>query len=109
MYPLEKRGQAPIAKIQASVASYYGLSVSELVSSTRTAKVAWARQVAIHLARQHTPASLHSIADAFGRNHATVIHACKRVSDRLAQSDEAAIEIQELTVLMSQSKPDRPH
>ena len=58
----------------------------ELVSAGRTARIAWPRQVAIHLARDLTDASLSAIGEAFGgRNHATVLHACKRVAERIAQ------------------------
>src|SRR5205823_1477273 len=74
MYPQRPPRQASIAQIQAAVASWYGLAVSELVSSTRAARVSWPRQLAIYLAREVTGTSLHTIGDAFGgRNHATVL------------------------------------
>ena len=85
MYPRPHSASLSITDIQASVAGYYQLSVPELVSSSRAARISWPRQVAIHLTRELTNHSLHTIGDAFGRNHATVLHACKRVSERMTR------------------------
>jgi chromosomal replication initiator protein len=97
MYP--KRGGAAlsIGRIQAQVAAHYELAVSELVSPNRAVRVAWPRQVAIYLARELTTTPLGAIGEAFGgRNHATVLHACKRVSDRLANDQHAEAELHNL-------------
>ena len=103
--------QAPatsVGDIQHAVASYYRLALPELTSSSRAASVAWPRQVAIHLARTLTGASLHAIGDAFGgRNHATVLHACKRVSERMNLDQQAVHEIDELTNIISRGRVDR--
>jgi chromosomal replication initiator protein len=108
MYPSERAGAVTLAGIQASVAGYYELSVDELVSSGRAVRIAWPRQVAIHLARDLTHASLHAIGDAFGgRNHATVLHACKRVSQRLVDSPEAAQQVRELAAMIRGTHVDR--
>jgi chromosomal replication initiator protein len=97
-----------IGDIQAAVASYYALSVSELISSARAARIAWPRQVALHLARELPDASLHALGRAFGgRNHATVLHACKRVSDRLTTDQQAAADIEELTTILARKHHDR--
>jgi chromosomal replication initiator protein len=97
MYPARGRSQLSIARIQAQVAAHYELAVSELVSPTRVARIAWPRQVAIYLSRELTESPLGAIGDAFGgRNHATVLHACKRVSDRLANDQQAQAEIHSL-------------
>jgi chromosomal replication initiator protein len=106
--PPTQSSSVTLAGIQASVGAYYELSVAELISSSRAVRIAWPRQVAIHLAREFTTASLHTIGDAFGgRNHATVLHACKRVSERLLDSPEAAQEVRELAVLIRGGQTDR--
>lgn len=90
-------GPTLILDIQATVAAYYDLSVDELVSVSRRARIVWPRQVAIYLAREHTDSSLQGVGDVFGgRNHATVLYACKRVSDRLAREGSARAEIAEI-------------
>jgi chromosomal replication initiator protein len=87
-----------IDAVQVAVADHYGLSVDELISPTRAVRVAWPRQLAIHLARELTGAPLTVIGSAFGgRNHATVLHACKRVAERVAQDQQAAVDIAELS------------
>ena len=63
-----------------------------MTSASRASHVAWPRQVAIHLALDPTCESLPRIGHAFGgRNHATVMHACKRVSERL-KSDQQVVD-----------------
>jgi chromosomal replication initiator protein len=90
-----------IADIQATVAARYRISVAELVSNTRAARVMWPRQVAIHLARQLSGSSLQAIGAAFGgRNHATVLHACRRVSERVRTDPDAAFDLQALTTAL---------
>jgi chromosomal replication initiator protein len=108
MYPKPRSRSASIDEIQASVAAHHRLSVEELVSASRAARIAWARQLAIHLTRELTDASLHTIGEAFGgRNHATVLHACKRVSQRIAEDRDAAKDLTELTSLITKQQADR--
>jgi chromosomal replication initiator protein len=109
MYP-SRRGAGPpsIPEVQAIVAAHFRLSVEELTSPSRASAVSWPRQVAIHLARDLTGASLPAIGRAFGgRNHATVIHACKRVSERLKNDQHVVDEIAGLSALVSIRQADR--
>ncbi len=94
-------------RIQEVVAGHFRITVEELISAGRTARVAWARQLAIQLARELTAAPLQSIgADFGGRNHATVLHACKRVADRVLNSSEDAAELESLRAVLS-ARDDR--
>jgi chromosomal replication initiator protein len=108
--PGGERSPLTIGEIQRAVAAYYEVSVDDLVSSTRRAHVAWARQVAVHLARQVTDLPLHSIGQAFGgRNHATILHACKRVAARLLSDEHVAVELRELTDGLTSQQADRSY
>ena len=70
----------------------------ELLSGSRTARIAWPRQVAMYLAREHTQASLPAIGAAFGgRNHTTVMHAVKRTEQRMSADRDAYDAIQAVT------------
>ncbi len=110
MYGPAASSQTSIEAIQATVAAHHGLSVAELISASRAARVVWPRQMAIHLARELTGASLKAVGDAFGgRNHATVLYACKRVSDRLVHDQQAAGELQELEQLVRTRQADRDY
>jgi chromosomal replication initiator protein len=76
-----------IENIQKTVADYYKLRLSDLVSEKRSRSIARPRQVAMALAKELTSHSLPEIGAAFGgRDHTTVIHACKRVRE-LRESD----------------------
>ena len=108
MYPTRGSRNPSIAEIQAAVATHFELSVSQLNSPSRTNSVSWPRQLAIHLARDMTDASLPVIGKAFGgRTHATVMHACKRVSERLKQDPQAVEEVDALSRLLSGEHADR--
>ena len=111
MYPVRRRSGPPsIAEVQAIVATHFRLSVEQLTSASRVSAIAWPRQVAIHLARDLTGASLPAIGQAFGgRNHATVLHACKRVSERLKNDQQIVDEIATLTALVSARQADRDY
>jgi chromosomal replication initiator protein len=71
-----------IANIQKTVADYYKMRVSDLVSHRRSRSITRPRQIAIALAKELTSHSLPEIGDAFGgRDHTTVLHACRKVAD----------------------------
>ena len=92
LYPdIGQPARRSVEEIQERTAAAFDLTAEDLRSPTREAKVAWARQVAMYLSRELTDATLPAIGKAFGRNHTTVMHACKRTADRIA-SDPAAYE-----------------
>jgi chromosomal replication initiator protein len=69
-----------IENIQKTVAEYYKMRVSDLVSKRRSRSVARPRQLAMALSKELTNHSLPEIGDAFGgRDHTTVIHACRKI------------------------------
>ncbi len=69
-----------IGNIQKVVADYYQLRVADLLSKRRTRTLARPRQVAMALAKELTTHSLPEIGDGFaGRDHTTVLHACRQI------------------------------
>ena len=77
-----------VENIQKTVADYFKLRVADLLSKRRSRSVARPRQVAMALAKELTSHSLPEIGDAFGgRDHTTVLHACKRIRE-LRDSDQ---------------------
>ena len=71
------------------VCEYLNLDFARFNSTERTREIAQARQIAMYLAKQHTKAPLTTIGAAIGgRNHATVLHSCKAVSN-LIETDKA--------------------
>jgi len=77
-----------IENIQKSVAEYYKIRISDLLSKRRNRSIARPRQMAMALAKELTNHSLPEIGDAFGgRDHTTVIHACRKIAE-LRKSDQ---------------------
>src|SRR5712672_4759300 len=71
-----------VDNIQKTVAEYYKVRIADLLSKRRSRSVARPRQVAMALAKELTTHSLPEIGDAFGgRDHTTVMHACKRIRE----------------------------
>ncbi|MDH3418345.1 MAG: chromosomal replication initiator protein DnaA [Gammaproteobacteria bacterium] len=69
-----------ISNIQKTVAEYYKIRVADLLSKRRNRSITRPRQIAMALAKELTTHSLPEIGDAFGgRDHTTVLHACRRV------------------------------
>jgi chromosomal replication initiator protein len=93
------RPQSPtIERIQDTVCEHFSLTRDELLSASRAARIAWPRQLAMYLSREHTEASLPAIGAAFGgRNHTTVMHAVKRTEERMTADGDAYDAIQAVT------------
>ncbi len=78
-----------IDNIQKTVASYYKIKVSELLSQRRSRSIARPRQMAMALAKHLTSHSLPEIGEAFGgRDHTTVLHACRKINELKGESND---------------------
>lgn len=102
---LARQGLAPavahgatVAAVQNAVAGHFALSTAALLSRSRDPRSTWARQVAMYMARELTDHSLPHIGREFGgRDHTTVLHACRRVAARIAVDAAALADIAALT------------
>lgn len=83
------RAVPTVAEVQDAVCEAFGLTREQLLSASQEARVAWPRQVAMYLAREHTGQTLPAIGRAFGRGHTTVLRAVRRTAERLAIDAEA--------------------
>ncbi len=80
----EASRQITIDAIQRAVAEHFDVRLADMTSRRRPASIAFPRQIAMFLSRSLTKGSLMEIGEAFGgRDHGTVIHACKKVGERL--------------------------
>jgi chromosomal replication initiator protein len=71
-----------VENIQKTVAEYFKIRVADLLSKRRSRSIARPRQIAMALAKELTTHSLPEIGDAFGgRDHTTVLHACRRIKE----------------------------
>jgi chromosomal replication initiator protein len=89
--------QPSIGEIQAATCRCFNLSPEELLSTSRTRRISWPRQLAMYLSRELTGESLPEIGRHFGgRNHTTVLHAWRRTASRLATDDSSRIALDKL-------------
>jgi chromosomal replication initiator protein len=80
----EGRFAINIEVIQKRVAEHFDIRLADMTSKRRPENIAFPRQVAMFLSRQMTELSLNTIGEAFGgRDHGTVLHACRLVRDRM--------------------------
>jgi chromosomal replication initiator protein len=120
LYPQQhtEAKQRSVDDIQNAACQHFGLSREELISSSRTARVTWPRQVAMYLARELTSQSLPAIGRSFGgRDHTTVLHAWRRTSARIADDHASRQAVEQLMRFLagdndhnptSSPGPDRP-
>jgi chromosomal replication initiator protein len=94
-----------IPAVQDATCGHFGLTREELLSRSRAERVLWPRQAAMYLCKELTPHSLPAIARAFaGRDHTTVLYACKRVAAHIAVSPPAYRDIEVLTATLTQQR-----
>jgi chromosomal replication initiator protein len=84
----EARRAVSIDQVQRKVAEHYDVRLADMTSKRRPANIAFPRQVAMFISRRLTKCSLQDIGEAFGgRDHGTVIHACKKVQVRMDKEE----------------------
>lgn len=93
--------QITVENIQKVVADYYKLKVSDMYSKKRSRSLARPRQMAMTLAKDLTQMSLPDIGEAFGgRDHTTVLHACRRIAELRRTEPEIERDYRSLTQIL---------
>ncbi len=82
-----------VAQIKKMICTHFKLSEKELMSKSRKKMVALPRQLGMYLARKHTEQSLEAIGREFGRDHATVLYAVKKITKELDISSKRRSEL----------------
>lgn len=91
-----------IENIQKTVAEYYKVKVADLLSKRRSRSIARPRQMAMALSKELTNHSLPEIGDLFGgRDHTTVIHACRKVKELVQDDSDFAEDYKNLMRILS--------
>ena len=109
LYPELKPKGRTLREIQEHVCAAFSLPLEELLSASRTAEPARARQIAMYLARELTRESLPAIGRAFGdRKHTTVMHACKTTAARIANDRDTSVLVDRLRRELRDHPDDRP-
>ncbi|MGL4993136.1 MAG: chromosomal replication initiator protein DnaA [Bacteroidales bacterium] len=93
---IEKRQISP-DQIKEVVCAYYQVDIKDFLSSSRKSEVVLARQVSMYLCKKYTDLSYNSIGEVSGkRNHATVIHACRTITNYLENNKELKSQLDEI-------------
>ena len=101
----EAQNKVTIEKIQKQVTHFFNLRASDMVSRRRTASIAFPRQVAMYLSRVLTSHPLKEIGEAFGgRDHGTVIHACKTVENIMDMDESTRRSVEYLKTQLAKSQ-----
>ena len=86
-----------IEEIQRAVAEFYDVRLTDMSSKQRPQSVALPRQIAMYLSRKLTHTSLQDIANAFGKTHATVLHAVNAIQNRIDTEEKLRGDIRQIT------------
>jgi chromosomal replication initiator protein len=106
--PCTEEAKPSIPAIQTAVAAHFKLSVDDMVSAARSARLAVPRQIAMYLARELAAGSLYEIGTAFGgRSHTTVVHACAQVRRRAAEDQSFGAQLSALRQAITSNHSDR--
>lgn len=96
--------QITVDNIQKVTAEYYNIKISDMLSKRRSRTVARPRQMAMYLAKELTNHSFPEIGESFGgRDHTTVLHACRRIAELKEQSADLGEDHRNLTRLLLNS------
>ncbi|MEC8499880.1 MAG: chromosomal replication initiator protein DnaA [Pseudomonadota bacterium] len=94
--------QVSIDNIQRTVAEYFNIKMADMLSKRRSRSIARPRQIAMALAKELTNHSLPEVGDAFGgRDHTTVLHACRKIEELRGTTADVAEDYKNLTRLLA--------
>jgi chromosomal replication initiator protein len=109
LYPESARSAAcTVEDIQTAAAELFDVSREALLARDRTPRIALARQVAMYLARELTQETLPAIGRGFGgRNHTTVLHAHRRITEELTRDSHTLDAVDKLRRRLAEPDTDR--
>jgi len=93
----EKQEDLTFEQIMKTVADHYDIRLVDMTSKRRTANITMPRQVAMYLCRSLTPSSLPEIGGAFGKTHATILHACRLIEKKMETNSDLRQNVSHLS------------
>ncbi len=88
-----KRGELSIAEIQSFIASYFDISIEDILSHRRAMRIQLPRQIAMYLTRAITSNSSTVIGQRFYRDHSTILHSVRKIERLIKRGESFAAEI----------------
>ena len=103
LYPPAPAARRSVRDVQLACCEAFDVSLDDLLSRSRAARVTWPRQVAMYLARELTDTTLPSLGRQFGgRDHTTVLHAHQRIARRLTDDDSVRTAVTALRTRLTE-------
>ena len=96
--------EVSLESIQQQVAKYFGLSITDILGNRRTDNIAKPRMIAMYLCRELTLKSTNEIGAAFGRNHATILNAEKRIEELCEKDENIRRSVSQLRHVIKQNR-----
>lgn len=96
----EKQEDLTFEHIMKAVAEHYDIRLVDMTSKRRPAAITMPRQVAMYLCRSLTPSSLPEIAGAFGKTHATILHAYREVARKMETDSDLRQDVAHLSRIL---------
>lgn len=94
--PLRQRA-ITVENILKAVSNYFKIHIDELTGKSRRKEVAYARHIAVYLARKHTRHALKALGEFFGgRDHSTILHSCQWITENISINQELQRHVQDL-------------
>lgn len=99
--------QICFADIAIATSRYYGIESRELSTRSCARRTCRPRWVAIHLARELTPMSLHALGDKFHRDHSTILYGQRRAAELLEQDPDFSLAVGAVREILDHATPFR--
>ncbi|MFU8779446.1 MAG: chromosomal replication initiator protein DnaA [Kiritimatiellia bacterium] len=99
----EEQAALSLSDIQKAVAAHYDIRLADMSSTARPRSIAVPRQVAMYLCRSLTPSSLPDIGTAFNKTHATVMHACTTIQNRMDVDQDLRRQVQDISTKLGKN------
>ena len=99
----ETRPPISIAAIQRNTADFFDIRLADMTSSHRAQNIALPRQIAMYLCRKLTNSSLPEIGAAFGKTHATILHACRQIEKKTHRDKQLKQVVAKLSKVMDKN------
>lgn len=105
-FAAEQADPVSITAVQRAVSHAFDVSLADLTGRHRSRGVTLPRQIAMYLCRTLTPASLPDIGVSFGKTHATVLHACRQIQDKMTTDAQLKQAVHKIACQFQTADPD---
>ena len=97
---LQKRAAVNFEIVTQTVSDFYNIDPEQLFTKTRKREISDARQMVMYLAKRHVKMPVTAIGTRLSRTHATVLHACRNIEERLSMEAALRADVEKIEAMM---------